>query len=252
MPTDLDDRLAAYGDRLRTGAAPIELDEVVEHASVVDAHSAVPRSGRRRLVAAAAAALVVVSLVGAWAVADRARIAPAGQVDATPTSVASPVDVTAFGESVMLGASRELQAAGVTVDAAENRQARDMVAVIRDAAANGRLGDTVVVQVGTNGTVTAEQLDEIVAAVGDRQLYLLTVKADMPWIAGNDERIRALPSGHPNVHVIDWQQRSTEIAGELSVSDGGTHLRTRRAMQFYANMILDAIGRPDRTQPLPG
>ena len=73
-------------------------------------------------------------------------------------------------------------------------------------------------------------------------VYFLTVKADKPWIAANNERIFGLPAKYPNVHVIDWNGRATEIAGELSTSDGGVHLKTKKAMQFYANMIFDNIG----------
>ena len=84
----------------------------------------------------------------------------------------------------------------------------------------------------------------------DTRLYFMTVKANQPWIAGNNERIRNIPSRYPNVGVIDWEARSAEIADQLSASDGGAHLKTTKAMQFYANMIFDAVGRPDLVKPI--
>ncbi|HRB05184.1 MAG TPA: hypothetical protein PLP26_17545, partial [Ilumatobacteraceae bacterium] len=63
--------------------------------------------------------------------------------------------------------------------------------------------------------------------------------------ADNNTRIRALPSIYPNVKVVDWEAEAQQILGELSKSDGGIHLSTSNAKQFYANLIFDAIGRPD-------
>lgn len=171
--------------------------------------------------------------------------------DFTTRPAPADPEITAFGESVMLGASTQLQTAGVLVEATESMQASGMVGQVTEARDAGWLGDTVVVQVGTNGTVTDEQLDAIVDVVGDRQVWFLTVKANASWIAANNERIRALPERHANAHVVDWEQRSAEIADQLSTSDGGAHLKTKRAMQFYANMIFDAVGRADLVLPLP-
>ncbi|MEY2400691.1 MAG: hypothetical protein QOJ08_802, partial [Ilumatobacteraceae bacterium] len=71
-----------------------------------------------------------------------------------------------------------------------------------------------------------------------------TVKAPKPWIAGNNEIIRSLPSTHPNVVVLDWEARSAEIADHLSGSDGGVHLSDDTAKQFYRDIILQALGLP--------
>jgi hypothetical protein len=173
-------------------------------------------------------------------------------VAATTTTTGPPPPQAAFGESVMLGAIGQLKTGGFVVDARENRQAKEMVADIQAARTAGQLGQVVVVQVGTNGTVTDGEIDDIVAAMppGTR-LYFMTVKAAVPWIAANNEKIRNIPTKHPNVGVIDWEARSAEIADELSTSDGGAHLRTRKAMQFYANMVFEAIGRPDLVVALP-
>lgn len=194
------------------------------------------------------------SIARALTFVDQATFVGAGQ--ATPDFgadvqlVPAPADpsVSAFGESVMLGAHQQLQTAGVVLDVAENRQAADMVAVVQGAAATGNLGDTVVVQVGTNGTITAEQLDEIVAAVGGRQLYLLTVKANQPWIDGNNERIRALPSQVP-------QRARDRLAAAIHRDRRrAQHLRRRRPPAHEAgDAVLRQHGRrgdrPRRPRP---
>ena len=47
----------------------------------------------------------------------------------------------------------------------------------------------------------------------------------------------------PNVVVVDWEAASAGILHLLS--GDGFHLRTQEAKQVYANLIFDAIGRPD-------
>ena len=178
--------------------------------------------------------------------------------DTTPTTVVATTTSTtlapeliapvAIGESVMLGALPNLQAGGITVNADVSRQGKQVANVVGLLRAGGQLGRTVIIQTGTNGSVSDETLDAIMSALPPDLTPLvvfLTVKAPRGWIAGNNERIRALPLRYPNVTVLDWEQRSAEIAGELSSSDGGIHLNTALAKQFYTNLIFDAIGRPD-------
>ena len=103
----------------------------------------------------------------------------------------------------------------------------------------------VVIQLGTNGTVTREQYEAVLDQVKDQNLVvMLTVKAPKPWIAGNNEIIRSLPATHPNVKVLDWEARAAEIEGHLSASDGGIHLSDDTAKQFYSDIILQALGLP--------
>jgi hypothetical protein len=73
-------------------------------------------------------------------------------------------------------------------------------------------------------------------------VVVLTVKAPLAYIAGNNEIIRSLPSSYPNVKVLDWEVRGAEIEPELSSSDGGIHLNTAAAKSFYTNLILQALG----------
>ena len=174
-------------------------------------------------------------------------------VETTTTLSATPPAMVAFGESVMLGAKSALTAGGFEVDARESRQAPEMAQEIAARRAANQVGPTVVIQVGTNGDVSDSTFAAIMAQLPPAttpNVFFLTVKANQPWIARNNAKIFALPAQYPNVKVIDWNGRAAEIAGELSKSDGGAHLRTTKAMQFYANMIFDNIGRSDLDKPL--
>ena len=166
-----------------------------------------------------------------------------------PTTTLSPVDKIApysVGESVMLGAAPQLQAGGVQVNAAVSRQGKNVAEVVGQLRAAGLIGRVMVIQTGTNGPVSDATLDAIMASLPAEDTPLvvfMTVRAPRGWIADNNIRIRQLPQRYPNVKVLDWEKESQKISGELA-SDG-YHLRTATAKQFYANLVFDAIGRPD-------
>jgi peptidoglycan/LPS O-acetylase OafA/YrhL len=184
------------------------------------------------------------------AATNPATVAATTTVETTTTLPAPPPEFLAFGESVMLGAQGTLQAGGFTVDAQENRQAVDLIAEIASRRDAGQIGPIVVIQVGTNGTVKDSEFQQIVAAIpATSKIWFLTVKAERPWIGDNNQKIFGLPALYPNVAVIDWNGRANEIADQLSTSDGGAHLRTNKAMQFYANMIFDNIGHSELDKP---
>lgn len=156
--------------------------------------------------------------------------------------------VYAVGESVMLGAAPILQAAGLNVSAAVSRQGRNMVDVVAKLRASHVLGKVVIIQTGTNGPVD----DSVFAALMQLlppdttpKVVFLTVHAPRSWVPANNMRIRALPAKYPNVQVLDWDKAAAKIQDQLSYADGGIHLATPVAKQFYANLVFDALGRPD-------
>jgi len=167
---------------------------------------------------------------------------------APPTTV-NPIDLVpaiAAGESVMLGAVGELSAGGIVVNAAVSRQGTNMAELMEQLRAQNQLGRIVVIQTGTNGPVIDATFDRIMAALPadlTPTVVFLTVRAPRGWIAKNNERIRALPLRFSNVTVLDWEVASAAILDQLS--GDGYHLKTGGAKQFYANLIFDAIGRPD-------
>jgi hypothetical protein len=175
-----------------------------------------------------------------------------GNVDATSTtSTTLPLlggTVYAVGESVMLGAKNALEVGGIVVDAAKSRQGTAIAEIIESMRAEGLIENVIVIQTGTNGPVSKDTFDRIMKVLPAETTPLvvfLTVRAPRAWIDPNNELIRALPDEYPNVRVLDWAVESDAIESELSRSDGGIHLATRAAMQYYANLVFDAIERPE-------
>ncbi|MCU1395263.1 MAG: hypothetical protein JWM34_3691 [Ilumatobacteraceae bacterium] len=156
------------------------------------------------------------------------------------------IDTLAVGESVMQGAlTQQLASRGVTVDAQEGLQAKGSIALLQTDLDKYTITNAVVIQVGTNGTVTQDEYDQLANMVAAYQhVYFLTVKAPKSWIDGNNALIRALPATHPNVTVVDWEALGKTIESQLSPSDGYVHLKTNTARRDYSNLILGALGKP--------
>ncbi len=187
---------------------------------------------------------VVVDPAATLAVAPAPTTVPPST--APPTTVLIDKPYFAVGESVMLGAKPVLDARGITTVAEVSKGPDWELEQLRLAKTKYRLTHGVVIQLGTNGSVTPEQYEAVLAEVADvPRVVVMTVKAPKPWIDGNNEIIRALPATHPNVVVLDWQVRAEEVADHLSNSvDGGVHLSDDTSKQFYRDIILEALGVP--------
>ncbi len=156
-----------------------------------------------------------------------------------PTATGFPL--VALGDSVMLGAAEELQARGFQVDAMVSRQMKDFVPTMATLRDNGTFGSVVVVHLGTNGPFSQETLDAMLATVANVPVVLLlTGKADRGWIADNNARLKAVPSTHPNVTVVDWEAISAGCQGRCFYDDN-IHL-TQSGQNYYADMIGKVLG----------
>lgn len=154
--------------------------------------------------------------------------------------------VTAIGDSVMKGAAIALKRLGessfgkgkIVVDAEECRSFSHALPVLRAYKAEGRLGDLVVIHLGTNNSsVSEEQFAHLMKFLADRRLVLfLTAKSDkLSACEKVNQNLRALVPGYPNARLLDWKG-AMDLHPECFYSDV-THLRTGGSEQ-YANLIL--------------
>ncbi len=115
--------------------------------------------------------------------------------------------VTAVGDLVMQAAAPELQAMlpGIYVDAAVSRNMSAGLAEVRMIAAAGGLRRVVLVGLGTNGTVTASQINQLRAVIGpDRWLVLVNTYAARPWEQEVNAAIGRAARRDPRVLMVDW------------------------------------------------
>ena len=171
-------------------------------------------------------------------VTDAAAITP---LTVPPRGEAPSLRLIGFGDSVMLGSANQLTERGFVVDAVKSRQfsaALPELQAIRD---NGFLGSAVVVHLGTNGSFPQSSLDQMMAILaGVPIVVFVTGKADRGWIAGNNEKIRALPNAFPNVTVLDWEVLGPQCQGDCFYDDN-IHLNGA-GQRYYADLIAQLLG----------
>ena len=160
----------------------------------------------------------------------------AGSADA-PFPLRSGLGVFAIGDSVMLGSADALHAAlpGITVDAEVSRQFAEGVAIIELLAAAGRLPDTVVVHLGTNGSIAAERCDQLMTAAAGRRVVLLTLEVPRSWEAGNNGVLRDCAARH-GAAIADWNV----VAEPRVLAGDGFHVRGDGARR-YASLVAATI-----------
>jgi hypothetical protein len=159
----------------------------------------------------------------------------------TTTLDGQVIPLLAIGDSVMLGAADILTSRGVTVDAVKSRPYRQALEIVNYLKSVNRLGDFVIIHLGTNNFVDQQTLDEIMVPLADTELVLfLTAHVpDKRWQDPNNELIRALPDRYGNAKVLDWQQIASENLNYLYRDK--VHLN-REGQVFYADLIMQAVG----------
>jgi hypothetical protein len=142
--------------------------------------------------------------------------APTTTVPATTTStgvaaVAGPV--TAVGDSIMIDMQPYLQTdiPGVSVDGVVSRQFETGIGVVQADRAAGTLGSVLVVELGTNGTVTSSDFDAMMqAAAGVKRVVFVNVNVPRPWEAADNAVLAAGVARYPGVAVLaDWNALSS-------------------------------------------
>ena len=124
--------------------------------------------------------------------------------------VASELKVTAIGDSVMADASQDIQEImpHAYVDAEVGRQGSATPAVIKDLKAKGQLQKNVILNLGTNGAMDSQTINDILTAIGkDHQVYWITPHVPTrDWEQTVCDQIKQAAKQNANVHVIDWNQ----------------------------------------------
>ncbi len=205
---------------------------------------------------AAISALVVISSSVAGAVG-----AAQGQDPGLPVPVPEPVKgrVVLVGDSIMLGAEHDLEAAfstagyNVVVDAAESRSTLAGADVLGSNLAWG--ADAVVLMLGANDAGNSDAFRTRVRAVLDRaplvpHVYWLTIPEVRSYYPAANQVLREELATRPGAEVLEWH--SVSGGAGMTASDG-LHLTApgAEAMAWYVavNTIADLEPPPTTTVP---
>ena len=150
-------------------------------------------------------------------------------------------DLLMIGDSVSLRAVDSFD--GVFphshIDAEKGRQFDAGRATFEGYLQQNLAGKIVVFALGTNGLVTDDQIDAIMADAGDKRIVVfVNTRSPQPWVGSTNQAFANAATRYKNVRVVDWYGYS---ANRNDLFDGdGTHLSATGVTE-YLNLIHDAV-----------
>lgn len=150
--------------------------------------------------------------------------------------------MTAIGDSVMIDISPYLKQLfpGIVIDAQVGRQMIEIPSVIQQLKAAGNLGQRVVIiELGTNGPFTANQLKSALQSLGSvKQIILVNTREPRPWESVVNSTLAQVAASYPHTTLVNWYAASSGKS-YLFYPDG-VHLNPQGA-QYYANLVARAV-----------
>jgi peptidoglycan/LPS O-acetylase OafA/YrhL len=169
---------------------------------------------------------------------SRATVAPTRAP--APRPVVTTPYISAFGDSVLLGARPALDALDthVSVNAVEGVQAYIVLNKIAAAHAAGQLGPIVEIHIGNNGVINPSQLSNVLTQLSDRKrVIVLNDHVPRDWQGINNQTLPSVAAHFRNVSFIDWNSIAEANPGWFYRD--GLHLNKTGAAA-YAQLILKA------------
>jgi peptidoglycan/LPS O-acetylase OafA/YrhL len=151
--------------------------------------------------------------------------------------------ILAVGDSVMLGASTELEAAlgpELHIDAVVSRQPEETIARLLTYRAEGSLPQRVIVHIGDNGPVYWADIERLRAALsGVPLVVIVSVRVDTSWQNEVNTELLAAVKSWPQATMANWNA----VSGGTGLLADGTHT-TPRGARLFASVIAAAIHHP--------
>lgn len=149
--------------------------------------------------------------------------------------------ITAIGDSLMIDVKPVLQERlpGIVIDAKIGRQMHQATDVITKLKREGKLGKTVIIGLGTNGSFTEKQLVKTLEALsGTEQIVLVNTRVPKPWETVVNETLTQVAASYPNIKLIDWYSASG--GHDDYFYPDGVHLN-RTGAEAYGKIIVEAL-----------
>ncbi|GGG88338.1 acetyltransferase [Staphylococcus pragensis] len=145
-----------------------------------------------------------------------------------------------IGDSVMvdIGETFKSQVPKATIDGKVGRHLQEALTVANSYTNYNKPSDQVVLELGTNGDFTKEELDQLISKFGKAQIYLVNTRVPRDWQDNVNKQLADAAKTHKNVTLVDWYKRS-EGHSEYFASDG-VHLENS-GVEALSDEILKAI-----------
>jgi len=152
--------------------------------------------------------------------------------------------VTAIGDSILVDAAPYLEATlpGVVIDARVGQQLYQVQEQVAQLKGEGAVGNRLILELGTNGPYSPEQLEALLNAFGPMQrIVLVNTRVPQSWQDQVNATIAAVARTYPNTTVVDWYADSA--AYPQYFYPDGVHLDADGA-KYYASLLVRALEAP--------
>lgn len=153
----------------------------------------------------------------------------------------SDMEVTFIGDSIGVGITKELKKyfPGISVDAKVSRQFSESRSIAGQLLQKGKLAQTVVIELGSNGTIRESHMRELIEMIGsDRRIVFVNIQVPRSWCEGNNKVISKVCLDYTNTIIADWYGAS--ITNSSYFYTDGVHLKSA-GVSALAKLIADAI-----------
>ncbi|MGX7174242.1 acyltransferase family protein [Enterococcus ratti] len=154
---------------------------------------------------------------------------------------AQKLELTAFGDSVMLDAATDLKELypKVVVDGDVGRQLYASEPYIEELKKQNLLKETVLMGLGTNGAFSEAQFDSIMSALGDRKVYWVNVRVPTKrWQNDVNALLEQMAKKYDNMTLIDWYGYSNSHSNWFY--DDQVHPNPQ-GMIHYVHLVSEAL-----------
>jgi len=149
-------------------------------------------------------------------------------------------NILAIGDSVMIDIATSLHKVfpNITIDGKIGRQVSQAVKLAPNYASFNQANHAVIIQLGTNGYFTNDQIDTLLGAFANADIYLVNTRVPRSWEGKVNEALLQKAEEHENITLIDWHAAALNHP-EYFAPDG-VHLE-KKGVEVLTNLIQQSI-----------
>lgn len=149
--------------------------------------------------------------------------------------------VTIIGDSVLLAVEPYLEKRlpGAVLDGKVGRQLSHAGDTVEALEKTGKLGDIVILELGTNGTFSDKSLTYLLDLLGkERSILMVTTRVPKKWQDSVNDKLKEAAAAYDNVTLVDWYALSA--GKDAYFGKDGVH-PTRTGAEAYAAMLEKSV-----------
>lgn len=148
---------------------------------------------------------------------------------------------TFIGDSIMNSAESRLKKnyPNANFDTKIGRQFSKLPEILKKMSEQNKIGDTVVIGLGTNGPIQDKDFDEAMKLIGSsRKVVFINTKMPDKWQDSVNAKLLEKAKQYPNVSVVDWHSQAVKIPQYYEPDK--THLK-EKGQEFYTGFITQQV-----------